>query len=509
MKTLPILLVMTGIVACLLITTQSNSAHGMWIPQSLQELLEGSNMIFVGNITSVNVLQIEKQSSYTTKENGTDKNYVENYTINLDEYKVDVEEFLKNPQSSNKITVRQPTIPNVDKVSAFEGLKAGDRVLFYVKTLGGINEYSPESIIIPKSSMGKDVLTQKRLEMGGELNTIQNGNKVDYGNFTANKPVQFVYNKDVGTLSGKSFDVIVYITKTVGQNTEIVFTKEIHAESKQCEWIAATEWEFTPQKGDYGMSIRIKEGDSISNLSDTGFSVKSDIVTHNQMSPLQQFKLGIAARDVICKEGLQLVIRAENSSPACVMPQSAKKLIQLGWAMQGEKNYHIYFPGRPPPVVDTRIAKIVSGTQEAQSVVGYRVDMSHYLPPGYSIQAILVDNYTKFVKILASTFPITQNTTNVEFMDNRGILIYMEPLTLAFNQTNWTTLWLNQTSGSSTIKIAGYDGVINDIMKGKRFDEEWDIPAELIIFRNDAMVEISGFVHSDELIKIAESMLKS
>ena len=242
----------------------------------------------------------------------------------------------------------------------------------------------------------------------------------------------------------------------------------------------------------------------ISSPSSLGIVGKPDI-----QSPLKQFKSGIAARDVTCKEGLQLVIRAENTSPACVLPQSVQKLIQLGWAMQGEKNYHIYFPGRPPPVVDTRIAKIVSGTQEAQSVVGYRVDIPHYLPHGYSTQVILVDNSTKFVKILASNFPITQNTTSVEFMDNGGILIYMEPLTPAFNQTSWSAGWLNQTSGSSIIKIAGYGGVINDIMKEKRFDEELDIPAELVIFRNDAMVEISGFVNSGELIKIAESMLKS
>lgn len=155
--------------------------------------------------------------------------------------------------------------------SVFDGFKAGDRVLFYIKNLDGVNEYSPESFLIPKSCMGKDVLTQKRLEMGGELITIQNGNKVDHGNFTANKPVQFIYNKDVGTLSGKRFDFLVYITKTVGNGAEIVFNKEIHAESKPCQWIASAEWEFTPQKGDYGMDTRIKKGDVISDQSDTDF----------------------------------------------------------------------------------------------------------------------------------------------------------------------------------------------------------------------------------------------
>lgn len=99
-----------------LVLSYDNTAHGLWMRQSPQELLESSDMIFVGNITSVSVLQIEKQSSHTIEENGTDKNFVENYTINLGEYKVAVEEFLKNPQNSSKITVRQPTIPSVARV---------------------------------------------------------------------------------------------------------------------------------------------------------------------------------------------------------------------------------------------------------------------------------------------------------------------------------------------------------------------------------------------------------
>jgi hypothetical protein len=133
--------------------------------------------------------------------------------------------------------------------------------------------------------------------------------------------------------------------------------------------------------------------------------------------------------------------------------------------------------------------------------------MPHYLPPGYSMQVILADGSSKSVKILASNFPLTQNTTSVEFMDKGGIMIYMEPITSAFNQTSWTAGWIKQTPGSSETKIIGYNGVINDITKGKRVDEEIDIPAEIIVFQDNVMVEIRGFLHPDELTKIAEGML--
>jgi len=55
-------------------------------------------------------------------------------------------------------------------------------------------------------------------------------------------------------------------------------------------------------------------------------------VNENVLSPLKQFKSGIAAQDVTCKEGLQLVIKAKDSSPACVQSSTAAKLVTLGWA---------------------------------------------------------------------------------------------------------------------------------------------------------------------------------
>ncbi|HEU5221846.1 MAG TPA: hypothetical protein VFU58_07275, partial [Candidatus Nitrosotalea sp.] len=53
-------------------------------------------------------------------------------------------------------------------------------------------------------------------------------------------------------------------------------------------------------------------------------------------SPLQQFKLGVAADDVKCGPGLQLVIKTKDGSPACARPQTAQKLVERkwGWAMQ-------------------------------------------------------------------------------------------------------------------------------------------------------------------------------
>lgn len=49
-------------------------------------------------------------------------------------------------------------------------------------------------------------------------------------------------------------------------------------------------------------------------------------------SPLAQFRSGIAAKDIVCNESLQLVLKAEDSSPACLSANTVQKLVERGWA---------------------------------------------------------------------------------------------------------------------------------------------------------------------------------
>lgn len=49
-------------------------------------------------------------------------------------------------------------------------------------------------------------------------------------------------------------------------------------------------------------------------------------------SPFSQTKEGIHPNDVKCMQGLQLIIKTKDGSPACVRPESATKLLKWGWA---------------------------------------------------------------------------------------------------------------------------------------------------------------------------------
>ena len=48
--------------------------------------------------------------------------------------------------------------------------------------------------------------------------------------------------------------------------------------------------------------------------------------------PRQQLEFGVSNTDIICKEGLQLIFKSTDSSPACVKSKTAQKLIERGWA---------------------------------------------------------------------------------------------------------------------------------------------------------------------------------
>ncbi|MDE1770487.1 MAG: hypothetical protein KGI28_08060 [Thaumarchaeota archaeon] len=55
-------------------------------------------------------------------------------------------------------------------------------------------------------------------------------------------------------------------------------------------------------------------------------------VNLSSSSPLKQFKSGTLPENIKCNDGLQLIIKATDGSPACVKPATAITLVSWGWA---------------------------------------------------------------------------------------------------------------------------------------------------------------------------------
>jgi len=73
-----------------------------------------------------------------------------------------------------------------------------------------------------------------------------------------------------------------------------------------------------------------KSGTTIS-LSD--YVATFELSKYGILSPLKQFKSGTSAQQVACNAGFELIIKATDSSPACVTHSSASVLIHRGWAI--------------------------------------------------------------------------------------------------------------------------------------------------------------------------------
>ncbi len=65
-------------------------------------------------------------------------------------------------------------------------------------------------------------------------------------------------------------------------------------------------------------------------------------------APLKQLKSGIPANEIKCNQGLVLIIKTSDNSPACVKPQTAQKLINRGW---GSILYHSVLWSCPPSML--------------------------------------------------------------------------------------------------------------------------------------------------------------
>jgi serpin B len=335
-----VFLILIGLVAI----TSVNVVSGLWVPETPDELFKQSETVFVGTVTSVHVLEFERSNTFHIEENGVTRIEIENYTQTLDEYTVDIEEFLKNPQESNTITMLEATVGGVPGRSvSIGGFELGDRVLFYVPKIDGTNQYSPESFEIPKQCDAKSVLEQPRVFLFNDFKIMQDGIEKN-DNFTANKPIEFVYNKDMNTLEGKSFDVNIKISKITGNDWETAIHKNIHAESKPCEWTSTARWEFVPTVGRYYMWMETSEGNRVGGETvSREFNVIEDISSQTKsvfpllgypawnISPLKQFSSGIPFYEIQCKETL-LLIKKYDGTPICVTPETREKLIERGWS---------------------------------------------------------------------------------------------------------------------------------------------------------------------------------
>ncbi|MGI0087851.1 MAG: hypothetical protein ACREBI_07800 [Nitrosotalea sp.] len=158
---------------------------------------------------------------------------------------------------------------------------------------------------------------------------------------------------------------------------------------------------------------------------------KNGLIIPRIDSPLKQFKSGISVEDIQCADGLTLVVKTEDGTPACVKPDTAQILIERGWGMNISSNTD----------TDTADDGILSGNVVLAGGPGgpqanYEVDVyatdgitivgktfsdinAHYsipLPAGKYI--IYVQDYPKPIQHLVSVFKGKTTTFDILYCTN-------------------------------------------------------------------------------------------
>ncbi|MDH2908301.1 MAG: hypothetical protein PXX83_09440 [Candidatus Nitrosotalea sp.] len=105
------------------------------------------------------------------------------------------------------------------------------------------------------------------------------------------------------------------------------------------------------------------------------------------LSPLQQFRSGVATNDVKCREGLMLIAKTSDGYPACVKSDTSKILIARGWATI----LGISFGGPTYVINDTRVSQKENSTSALKL---YMYTNSDILQPGQSIGITISVNNT-------------------------------------------------------------------------------------------------------------------
>ena len=54
------------------------------------------------------------------------------------------------------------------------------------------------------------------------------------------------------------------------------------------------------------------------------------------LPPLKQFRAGVNPNEIVCKKNLELILKIQNNSPACVKPSTVDKLVLHGWVKSSD-----------------------------------------------------------------------------------------------------------------------------------------------------------------------------
>lgn len=335
MKTLHLGIISILVILGTCITQTSNAS------QPLLDSYNNSDLVLVGKILSLS--QVPTTTSSPSQQ------------PNQTRYDIEVEQYYKNPQQSHLMTVYG--YAKGIYLSQDPTYDVGDRVFLYLHNENGHYQIQSDSLkldnncdargMIPMATLPFEPPAISSAAIGHSFYASDSeGNAQEF--FLAGNNVTINFDEQNALPVVK--DVTVELIVKTNNDTKIVMDDKKSVTVQACNGWIPMKWIFIPtMRGEYTVQVNVTADYNFGNryvlssepVINTGFTVRENtggpVIEKAQIaSPLKQFKSGIAANDVKCREDLMLVIKTTDGSPACVKPLTYNKLALQGWAkLQG------------------------------------------------------------------------------------------------------------------------------------------------------------------------------
>jgi hypothetical protein len=273
-------------------------AYGLVMPMTTQEVLDGFDLILLGTITDKK--QFEGKAPV---------------------YIIEIEEIVKKPDSFGM--PKSVSVIGCNPDSGFVGTPCpsydmGNRGLFLL--VGSENDYEVSfysQVSEPHCTSEQFLANYRGLESG--LFWTQDGQSEIF--FTG-KPLDIHYLVNNRDMKEKGYSVMFSAS-----SDKFAYSDMVNGTVNECVGSKIVTTSFVPiVMGTYGFNANSDEG---------GFGMSGMSIIDYGSTPLEQYKAGIHAQDVWCKDGLLLVLKRDDTAnlifdnkPACVKPYTVSKLAE-------------------------------------------------------------------------------------------------------------------------------------------------------------------------------------
>lgn len=252
------------------------------------------------------------------------------YSSTYTKYTVKVEQYLKNPQHQDELTVTAFGARMENETRTPQNVfSVGERIFFYLhKDQENYQvlqfSYPTDSLCDPAPTLQELNSEQIQNMTAGSVLYVRSNKPLSP--LYVNQPVTIFYDAWNDNFITKTFDVEFNIKN--GTDAKIVYNDLQKIELKPCIGYKVVHTSFIPHKaGRYEIEVNFN-GSRTATIMDI---INNTLQNRPNISPLKQFKSGIDVKEVTCINEFTLVIKSEDGSPSCVKPNTATVLIERGW----------------------------------------------------------------------------------------------------------------------------------------------------------------------------------